>query len=84
MAPDIHLRIEDVWAQQAYGLAGKYLGIVEAVGFRRGTVRRIGPMRDSDPRGLEFFSVEGARLDGERLILPAADYVCQPPARLIH
>ena len=49
MAPDIHLRIEDVWAKQAYGLAGKYLGVVEAVGFRRGTVRRIGvPMRDSD------------------------------------
>jgi hypothetical protein len=72
MARDTNLRIADVWAKQAYGLGGKYLGVVEAVGFRRGTVRRIGvPMRDSDRRGLEFFSVEGARLDGERLILPA-------------
>jgi hypothetical protein len=65
--------MEDVWAQQAYGPAGKYLGVVAAVGFRRATVRRLGiPMRDSDRRGHEVFSVEGARSDGERLILPAA------------
>jgi hypothetical protein len=74
MAPDIHLRIEDVWDKQAYGFAGKYVGVVEAVAFRHGTVRRVGvPIRDSDRGGLQFFSVEGARLDGERLILPSAD-----------
>jgi hypothetical protein len=38
----------------------------------RGTVRRVGvPMRHSYRRGLVFFSVDGARLDGDRLILPA-------------
>jgi hypothetical protein len=74
MAPDIHLRIEDVWDRQAYGLAGKYLGVVEAVAFRHGTVLRVGvPIRDSDRCGVQFFTVEGARLDGERLILPSAD-----------
>lgn len=74
MVPDIHLRVDDVWDRKAYGLAGKYLGVVEAVAFRHGTLRRIGvPIRDSDRCGLQFFSVEGARLDGERLILPSAD-----------
>ncbi|HXC77726.1 MAG TPA: hypothetical protein VNU19_11795 [Candidatus Acidoferrum sp.] len=70
----VDLRIQDVWAKQAYSVAGTYLGVVEAVGFRHGTVHRVGvPMRNSDRRGLVFFSVEGARLDGDRLILAVAD-----------
>jgi len=74
MAHDVDLQLDDVWAKKAHDLAGNYLGVVEAVGFRRGMVRRVGvPTRDSQRRGLRFVSVEGTRFDGERLILPAAD-----------
>lgn len=67
-------RPEDVWAKSAYGPSGSYLGKVEAVGYRRGTLLRVGvPAKDSHRRGLKFYSVDGARLDGEQLILPAAD-----------
>jgi hypothetical protein len=69
-----HLRVQDVWSKQAYGAAGNYLGVVEAVGFRHGTVHHVGvPMKTSERRGLRFLSADGAYLDGARLILPAAD-----------
>jgi hypothetical protein len=80
MVREVRLRVEDVWAKKAYDPEGNYLGMVEAVGHRRKLVRRVGvPVRDSQRRGLKFFSVDGARLDGQRLILPAADVVRLPP-----
>lgn len=70
----IQLRPEEVWAKSAFSPDGTYLGKVEAIGYRRGALLRVGvPAKDSQRRGLKFYSVDGARLDGERLILPAAD-----------
>jgi hypothetical protein len=75
MVHHVQFRPEAVWAKSAYGPDGTYLGKVEAVGYRRGTLLRVGvPAKDSQRRGLKFYSVDGARLDGERLILPAADH----------
>jgi hypothetical protein len=70
----IELRPEEAWAKSAYRADGTYLGKVEAIGYRRGALLRVGvPAKDSQRRGLKFYGVDGARLDGERLILPAAE-----------
>jgi hypothetical protein len=70
MTLDVNLRVDGLRAKKAYDIFGNSLGVVEAVGFRRGIVRRIGvPTRDSERRGLKFFSVEDASLDGDQLIV---------------
>lgn len=71
MIPDGRLRIEDVW-NNPYDLAGNYLGVVEAVAFRHGKVRRVGvPRRDSERRGIKFYCIEGAWLEAGRIVFPA-------------
>jgi hypothetical protein len=73
MVSSVQLQPGEVWAKSAYGPDGSFLGKVEALGYRHGKLIRIGvPAQHSERRGLKFFSVDGARLDGERLILPAA------------
>ena len=73
MIQSVQLRPEDVWAKGAYGADGTYLGKVEALGYRHRALVRVGvPAKGSLRRGLKFYSVEDARIEGERLILPAA------------
>jgi hypothetical protein len=73
MVQHIQLRPQEVWAKSAYSSDGAYLGKVEAVGYRHGALLRVGvPARASQRRGLKFYGVDGARLDGDRLIIPAA------------
>jgi hypothetical protein len=68
----IPFRPEEVWAKSAYGPEGHFLGKVEALGYRHGRLLRVGvPAKDSQRRGLKFYSADGARIDGEKLILPA-------------
>jgi hypothetical protein len=72
--------VADLWKREAYTESGWRLGRIEAVGMGRDRVpRRVGVQADGGGPRLTFFSLTGARLDGERVILAAARSVVVLP-----
>jgi len=62
----------DLWGREAFSESGRCVGVIEAVGSGRdGIPRRVGVRAEGGGRALTFFSLTGARLDGDRVILAA-------------
>jgi hypothetical protein len=65
---------EDLWEREAYDGTGHRLGLIEAVGMGRDRVpRRVGVRSGTDGPRLRFFALDGAMLDGGRVILSVPD-----------
>jgi hypothetical protein len=64
------LRVAELWEKEAWSGAGHRLGRIEAVAMGRDRVpSRVGVRLDGRGRGLAFYGLTGARLDGDRVIL---------------
>jgi hypothetical protein len=67
------LRTEDLWERGAYDATGRYLGSIEAVGMGRDRIpHRVG-VRARGGNAIKFFPLEGARVDGTRVLLTAPE-----------
>jgi hypothetical protein len=62
--------VEGLCDMEAFDSAGRYLGVVEAVGMERDRVpRRVGVRSGLGGSPLTFFTLAGATFEGNRVVL---------------
>jgi hypothetical protein len=72
------LQTQDLWKKEAYDSGGRYLGPIEAVALGRDRIpHRVG-VQVNGRTPIRFFSLEGAQVDGKRVILSAPDASNRP------
>jgi sporulation protein YlmC with PRC-barrel domain len=78
------VRPSELWGKKVYDTQGRFLGVVIAVGFRRGVVRKVVVRPEGHGQPIGLLPPPETLVDGERMLVPVSQPANQRRLRLLH